>query len=60
MAIDYPIGIDVFIVVVCAYVFGIGVFWHWCMCSCVRCGGRFFGSEVPEVLRHFKFYILYK
>ena len=41
MAIAYPIGIDVFIVVVHAYVFGIGVFWHRCMCSCVRCGGRF-------------------
>ena len=58
MAIDYPIGVDAFVVVVVSCVFCVGVcFWHRCVgvffghrcvCSCERCGGRFF---VPKYLK---------
>ena len=61
MAIDSPIGVDVFVVVggVCVCVFGIGVcvFWHKCVGVffgigvCVLVGGVVGGLLVPKYLK---------
>ena len=54
MATDCPLGVGVFVVVVVVVVVVVCVCWHRCVflhrcvCSCVRCGGRW---VVPKYMK---------